>query len=235
MTIYSYVALIMFALLVVFTFRVYFLFFGKQEFNSARFIARVAIFGAISSVLYVVPVFNFQLPFIPSFLSIHFDEIPAFVCGFAYGPLSGIAVLAIKSIVKLPFSSTLCVGEIGDFILSSIYVGIATFIYSKKRNLKGVGIGFLLSSLVQIVCSLLVNIYVLIPFYLWMLKIEPEAMLGIMNTVNPLINDVKWSYGLLAVVPFNAIKDVLVVIITFIVYRSIHVFLRFSPKKKTRL
>lgn len=235
MTIYSYVALIIFALLVVFTFRVYFLFFGKQEFNSARFIARVAIFGAISSVLYVVPVFNFQLPFIPSFLSIHFDEIPAFVCGFAYGPLSGIAVLAIKTIVKLPFSSTLCVGEIGDFILSSIYVGIATFIYSKKRNLKGVGIGFLLSSLVQIVCSLLVNIYVLIPFYLWMLKIEPEAMLGIMNTVNPLINDVKWSYGLLAVVPFNAIKDVLVVIITFIVYRSIHVFLRFSPKKKTRL
>lgn len=235
MTIYSYVALIIFALLVVFTFRVYFLFFGKQEFNSARFIARVAIFGAISSILYVVPVFNFQLPFIPSFLSIHFDEIPAFVCGFAYGPLSGIAVLAIKTIVKLPFSSTLCVGEIGDFILSSIYVGIAAFIYSKKRNLKGVGIGFLLSSLVQIVCSLLVNIYVLIPFYLWMLKIEPEAMLGIMNTVNPLINDVKWSYGLLAVVPFNAIKDVLVVIITFIVYRSIHVFLRFSPKKKTRL
>ncbi len=234
MTLYSYFALIIFALLLIFTFRIYFLFFGKAEFNPVKFIARVAIFGAISSVLYVVPFFNFQLPFVPPFLSIHFDEVPAFVCGFAYGPISGIAVLAIKTLVKLPFSSSLCVGELGDFLLSSIYVGVATFIYSKKRNLKGVGLGFLISSFIQIGCALLVNVYALIPFYLWMLKIEPMAMLGIMNKANPLIVDIKWSYGLLAVIPFNVIKDVLVVIITFIVYRSIHVFLRFTPKKKTR-
>ena len=63
---------------------------GQRKFNSTRFIARVAIFGAFASILYVVPIFTINLPFIPSFLSLHFDEIPCFIAGFAYGPLSGI-------------------------------------------------------------------------------------------------------------------------------------------------
>lgn len=234
MSIYSYVALVIFAILIVITFKVYFTFNTRRDFNSARFIARIAMFGAISAILYTIPIFNINLPFIPSFLSLHFDEIPAFICGFAYGPVSGIAVIAIKTVIKLPMTSTLCVGELADFILSSIYVGLTTFIYSKKRNLKGVALGFGISSLIQILCGMILNVYVLIPFYLWMLKISEDGLLQIMHFANPAIKNVGWSYALLAVAPFNAIKDTIVIILTFIIYRSLHVFLRFSPKKKTQ-
>ena len=69
-----------------------FLFYGKthqdHHFDWVRFISRVAIFGAISTILYIVPVFQIQLPFVPSFLQLHFDEIPAFIAGYAYGPWS---------------------------------------------------------------------------------------------------------------------------------------------------
>ena len=234
MSIYSYVALALFVIVLVLTFKVYFSFNTKREFNVTRFIARVAMFGAISAILYTVPIFNIKLPFIPSFLSLHFDEIPAFICGFAYGPISGIAVIAIKTIVKLPMTSTLCVGEFADFVLSSIYVGLTTFIYSKKRNLKGVAIGFGIGTIVQIICGVILNVYLLIPFYLWMLKITPEGLLQIMRYANPAISDVGWSYGLLAVAPFNAIKGAIIIVLTFIIYRSLHVFLRFTPKKKTQ-
>jgi hypothetical protein len=66
------------------------LFYGKNRpdhhFDWVRFISRVAIFGAISTILYIVPVFQIQVPFAPEFLKLHFDEIPAFIAGYAYGP-----------------------------------------------------------------------------------------------------------------------------------------------------
>ena len=32
----------------------------------------------------------------------------------------------------------------------------------------------------------------------------------------------------MAVLPFNLLKDAIVIVVTFLVYRSIHVFLRFN-------
>ena len=58
----------------------------QKQFSWARFAARVGIFGALSTILYVVKIFEIHLPFFPSFLALHFDEIPAFIAGFAYGP-----------------------------------------------------------------------------------------------------------------------------------------------------
>jgi riboflavin transporter FmnP len=47
-----------------------------------------------------------------------------------------------------------------------------------------------------------------------------------MQKAMPFITDVKWSYAVAAVLPFNLLKDALVIVITFIVYHYIHRFLR---------
>ena len=87
-------------------------FYLKKHPNSisVRFISRVAIFTAMATILYVVPIFQFKLPFFPAFLEIHLDEIPSMIAGFAFGPWVGIATVFLKSIIKLPFSSTMYVG-----------------------------------------------------------------------------------------------------------------------------
>lgn len=212
----------------VITFRLYFSFFPKRNYNPTKFIARVAMFGAFSAILYVVPIFTVNLPFIPSFLSLHFDEIPAFIAGFAYGPWCAFAVIAIKTIIKLPMTSTLCVGELTDFLLSCVYVGTATFIYKRKRNLKGVAIGFGVSTLLQVLSAMLLNVYAMIPFYMSLYGINEEGLLAVMQLANPAIKDIGWSYAVFAVLPFNLIKDAIVVALTFVVYRSIHKLLRFD-------
>ena len=66
----------------------------------------------------------------------------------------------------------------------------------------------------------ILNVYLLIPFYLWMLKITPEGLLQIMRYANPAISDVGWSYGLLAVAPFNAIKDAIIIVLTCIIFQE---------------
>lgn len=228
------VMIVLFVALALITGKVYAAFYPSRQYSPVRMITRIAVFGAMSTILYVIPVFKFSLPFFPSFLEIHIDEIPAFIAGFAYGPWTGIAVIAIKTVMKFVFNgvtATLGVGELTDLILSSLYVGIATFIYTKKRNLKGVAIGFGVATLVQVFVAMVVNVYVMIPFYMNVMNFPVDGLLRMMQVANPAITDVGWSYAFFAVLPFNLVKDAIVIVITFILYRSLHMFLRFEGKK----
>ena len=231
---YRIVMIVLFVALVLITGKVYAAFYPSRQYSPVRMITRIAVFGAMSTILYVIPVFKFSLPFFPSFLEIHVDEIPAFIAGFAYGPWTGIAVIAIKTVMKFVFNgvtATLGVGELTDLILSSLYVGIATFIYTKKRNLKGVAIGFGVATLAQVFVAMLINVYVMIPFYMNVMNFPVDGLLRMMQVANPAIKDVGWSYAFFAVLPFNLVKDAIVIVITFILYRSLHMFLRFEGKK----
>lgn len=200
----------------------------KARFSTTKLIARIAIFGAMAAILYAVPFFTIKLPFFPSFLSLHFDEVPAFIAGFAYGPVAGFGVLLIKTIIKLPFTSTATVGEFGDLLLSAIYLIPVCLIYKKWRNLKGVAIGFSVGTVLQAIAGMVLNVYVYIPFYSVFYGIPMEGLLSLCQLANPAITDVGWSYAVLAVLPFNLLKDAIVIVLTFFVYRSIHVFLRFN-------
>lgn len=233
----KYIALGAFLLTTALLFRVYFDFFPRKEYNRIRFLARVGIFGAISTLLYAVPMFKFALPIFPSFLEIHIDEIPAFIAGFAYGPSAGLAVIGIKTALKflLGGTSTLGVGELTDLILSSVYVFITTFIYKKRRNLKGVTIGFAIGTVIQVVLAMVLNVYVMIPFYSQVMGFPIASLLKMMQTANPSISDVGWSYAFFAVLPFNLIKNAIVIVITFLMYRSLHVFLRFEGRGKKKV
>ena len=55
-----------------------------EKKNRTRFIVRVAVFGGFSAILYCVPFLKFPVPFFPSFLEFHFDEIPAFLVSMFY-------------------------------------------------------------------------------------------------------------------------------------------------------
>lgn len=206
--------------------------FRFKKINLVRFMSRAAIFGALSAILYIVPFLKFPLPFFPSFLEFHFDEIPVFIAGFAYGPLNAFAVLIVKTIIKLPFTSTLTVGEWADLIYSSAFVIPAAIIYQKRRDIKGVIAGFSLGFVIQVVVSLVFNVYIMIPFYMFVMGFPEAAILAMAQAANPAVTDIGWSLGFLAIVPFNLLKNTMVVIMTFLVYKSIHRFMdRFEEKK----
>ncbi len=200
---------------------------GKRK-TPVRLCARIAVFGALSAILYVVPVFQIHLPFFPSFMALHFDEIPAFIAGFAYGPLAAIGSLVIKTIIKLPFTSTMCVGELSDLLYSLAFVIPTVLVYKKWRNLKGVALGFSVGLVSQLAVSLIMNIYVMLPFYMFVMGFPEGALLSLCQAANPKITSLGWPYGLFAVLPLNAMKDAIVIVITFIVYRYVHVLLRFD-------
>ena len=77
------------------------------------------------------------MPIFPSFLEFHFDEIPLFIAGFAYGPLVAFGSILVKTIIKLPFTGTMLVGELSDLLFSTAFVLPSAIIYKKMRNIKG--------------------------------------------------------------------------------------------------
>lgn len=208
-------------------------FYGRTQsnhhFDWVHFITRVGIFGAISTVLYVVPIFHFNLFFLPSFLELHFDEIPAFIAGFAYGPWTAFGILFIKTIIKVMMGSqTMYIGELSDLIYSTVFVIPAVWIYQKKRNMKGVAIGFGVSTILHLIVTSIVNVFMMLPFYMSLYGMTYEGLLALCQLANPAIKDLYWGYTLFANLPLNLIKDAIVIAVTFVVYRSIHKLLHYD-------
>jgi len=197
---------------------------GHSKYNfGTKQMVRVAIFGALSGIFYIF--IKFPVPFFPSFLEFHFDEIPAFIASFAYGPVVGILVLLVKTIIKLPLTVSFGVGELSDLIFSTAFILPASLIYKRHRNFKGVVIGLVIGTVFQLIVSLVTNVYITIPFYIKVMEYPEFAILGMCQKANPKITDLKWSYGFVAVVPFNVMKDAAVIVLTLLTYKSVHRFI----------
>jgi len=207
--------------------------FFKSNPMSTRFIARTAVFAAISIVLYTVPFLKFSLPIFPAFLEIHLDEIPAFMAGFAYGPLAGFLVILVKTLVKLPLTSTACVGEVADFIYSVAFVVPAALIYKKKRNIKGALISMLIATIIQLLVASSITSFVMLDIYGKLFSLSRETILRMCQAVNPLFKEVTdtgtsflFRFMLLISIPFNLIKDAIVFLITFLLYKRLRLLFK---------
>ena len=197
----------------------------KKSILNTKFITRSAVFAAISIILYIVPYFNLALPFFPSFLKIHIDEIPAFIAGFAYGPLSAVFIILVKTLAKLPMTSTAGVGELTDLVYSIIFVLPATIIYKKKKTLRGALIGLGVSTLVQLIVSSFITTFVILDFYIFVMGWPESVILGMCQAINPAITSLRWPFLFMVALPFNALKDFVVVLITMLLYKRLHTFI----------
>ena len=195
---------------------------GKKSPITTKFIARTGLFAAISIILYLVPGLKFSVPFFPSFLEFHFDEVPALIAGFAYGPLSGFFVILIKTLVKLPMTNTMGVGELADFIYSVAFIIPAALIYKKNRNIKGAFIALLVATAIQVVVSALITSFLILDFYIFMMGWPKVVILNMCKAANPRVTSLGWTFFFYVGLPFNALKDAMVVVITFILYKRLH-------------
>lgn len=195
---------------------------GKKSPITTKFIARTGLFAAMSIILYLVPGLKFSVPFFPSFLEFHFDEVPALIAGFAYGPLSGFFVILVKTIVKLPMTNTMMVGELADFIYSSLFVIPAAIIYKRHRSIKGALVGLLIATVIQVIGSALITSFLILDFYIFMMGWPKVVILNMCKAANPNVTSLGWTFFFFVALPFNAMKDAMVVIITFLLYKRLH-------------
>lgn len=183
-------------------------------------ISRIAIFGGLSIILYMVPGLQFSLPFAPVFLKIHLDEIPVLLAGFAYGTPTAFFLILIKCLFKLitDIPATAGVGVLADFIYGCAFIIPATLIYNKKRTFSGVIVAITIGVISNLIFSCIVGLYTIFPMYGYIYgESVIVGMFQVFDSSIKSITDFKIAYEFL--LPFNFIKDAIVVFSTLIIYK----------------
>ena len=175
----------------------------------------IALMGVLS---FIIMFLEFPLPIFPEFMKIDLSDIPGIIVGFAFGPLSGVAVELVKNILHLLRTTTGGVGELANFIVGSAFIIPAALVYRKRQSVSGMIVGFVLGTIGMAIVGALANYFILIPFYQKFMPLE--AIIGMAAAVNALIVDLK-TYILYVVIPFNLIKGVAVSVLTALVYKRV--------------
>ena len=187
--------------------------------RGARYVAFVAMFGAIAAVLML---FEIPLFFAPSFYKIDLSEIPVLMCSFYLGPVAGVICELLKIIVKLLLkgTSTMFVGDFANFVVGCTFVLPASIIYHVKKSKKTAIIGMASGTAVMTVFGSLFNAVYLLPKFATIFGMPLEAIIGMGTEVNRAINSVS-TLVLFAVVPFNLLKGIIVSVATFFLYKRL--------------
>lgn len=195
----------------------------KVNYKSTKVMVQIAMLSAVAIILML---FDFPLPFAPSFYKLDFSDLPVVIGAFAIGPVAGVMVEAIKILLNFLVngSTTAGVGEFANFVIGCAFVLPAALIYSRNKSKKSAVIGLIVGTGLMTIAGCIINAYVLLPAYAAAFHWEIAALVELGHAVNPAIHSL-WSFILLAVAPFNLVKGTLVSGITLVIYKKIRVIL----------
>lgn len=185
-------------------------------------VSKIAIFSALTFVLYLL---NFPLAGIfPAFLELNFSDVPLLIGGFALGPVSGSIIVVMRMLFKLPLTTTAGVGELSDLIIGLSLVLPSSIIYKKNRTVKGALIGMLSGGALSVAASLIINRFLIIPFYVKLFfSGNWEPLLSMCRVVLKNINRENFYTLYLwgAVLPFNLLRWAVSGALSFVLYKRV--------------
>ena len=189
----------------------------QNSTSKVRVLTGTAMLGAVAAVLMYL---EFPIPIMPAFVKLDVSELPALIASFAYGPVSGVLVCLIKNLIKLPSTSTAAVGELFNFVMGALFVGVAGIVYKRNKTRKGAIVGALLGALVMAVVSVPYNYFIVYPAYVVMYHLPLEAIIGMYQAINPSVDGLLTCL-LVFNLPFTFVKGVLDAVLCFLVYKPL--------------
>ena len=191
----------------------------KSRILSTKKIAMIGMFSAISGILYC---FDFALPIAPTFYKLDFSELPALICGFAFGPVAGVLVEFLKVVIKLLFksTSTAFVGDLANFLIGCMLVLPASVIYGFKKTKKMSRIALLTGVIVMTVFGTWFNAVYLLPTFSTLYGLPLDSIIAMGTAINGSVNNI-YSFVIIMVAPMNIIKGTVVSVLTLLVYKKL--------------
>ena len=174
---------------------------------------RLRIFVTIamlSSISFVLMLFNFPLPWFPAFLQIDFSDVPALIATLTMGPVAGIVVELIKNILDWIYSGSptgMPVGHIANFTTGILFILPVYFIYKKIPSATGLIVGLVTGTVVMSVGMAFLNYVAFLPMYGYFMNFYVDDMLGM---------------AVKAILPFNLLKGVMLIAIVTVLFRTMN-------------
>ncbi|MBE6065486.1 ECF transporter S component [Clostridium cochlearium] len=189
----------------------------------------------LSTIAFLLMYIELAVPFFPEFLKIDISDIPALMGAFALGPVEGVIIQLLKNILHGIFATkTGFVGEVANFVVGSVLVFVAGYIYRNNKSKRSAFVGLVAGTITMSVIAGILNLYVFIPLYQKILHIPIEAFVQMTAKVNPSVNSlgtlVLWS-----IVPFNLLKGVFISALTMGMYKKVSPILHEEGIKKGQI
>ena len=136
--------------------------------------------------------------------------------------MAGVLIELIKNILHIVIrgTSTMVVGELANFVVGSVFVYVAGWMYHREKNLKNAVVGMILGTIAMTVVMSFVNYFIMIPFYAKLFGMPLDKIVAMGSAVNKYVVDLK-SLIVYAVAPFNLLKGVIVTLITLLLYKKV--------------
>ena len=179
---------------------------------SVGVMTRVAILAAAASILFLI-----QIPIV-AFYKLDLSNIPVLLGAFSMGPIPGMMILALKSLIGLLSSSSAGIGELADFIMGAALLIPASLIYHRNKSRKSALIGMVVGTLCTAVVGVLVNKFIMLPFYMGAFHMSMDAIVASAKVGGI---DSEWKLLLLITGPFNLLKGAVLSIVTFLIYKPL--------------
>ena len=177
-------------------------------------LTRCGLLGAMAVILYYI-----EIPVV-AFYKLDVSTLPAILAGFAMGPMQGMAVIVIKNLVHMLGTSTACVGELADILMSGAFVVTASLFYRRRKTRRGALEAMLLGIAAMTVAGVLVNYYILIPAYQTLMNLPLEAIIGMGQAAVPAV-DSALKLVLLITAPFNVLKGGVLSALAYLLYKRV--------------
>ena len=186
----------------------------KKKTLSVQYLTRIAVLTALSSILFMI-----SIPIV-AFYSLDLSNLPVLLGAFSMGPVAGLIILGLKSLIGCLTSSTMYVGELADFIMGAAILLPAALIYQRNKSRKGALIGMITGTVALILAGCLTNAYLLIPFYMKAFGMPMEAIIGMCAQALPFV-DTELKVILFVTAPFNLLKGVVLCVLTYMIYKPL--------------
>lgn len=191
-----------------------------------KLIKKISLSAILGAMGFVLMLLEFPLPFIiPSFIKLDFSEIPALIATFAYGPILGILVCLIKNLLHLFVTTSAGVGELSNFLMGAIFVGVAGITYKRMHSRKGALVGALIGAFIMAVVSIFTNYFIVYPAFVVIYGMPMEAILGMYKQLLPAADNL-FKALVIFNVPFNLAKGMLDAAVCFVIYKRISPLLK---------
>lgn len=201
----------------------------KKTGNTERILTtrKLTMIGMFSAIAAILMIFEFPMPFAPSFYKLDFSEIPVLITAFAFGPVAGVMVEFCKIVLNLLMDSTTTafVGELANFMVGCSFILPASIIYLHKKNRKSAVIGCVIGTICLTIFGTSFNAIYLVPKFAELYGMPLEAIIGMGTAINPAITDLT-TLVMFAVAPLNIIKGVSVSVITMLIYKKLSRFMK---------
>ncbi len=178
----------------------------------------LVVTAMLSAIGYVLMLFDFSVPFMPSFIKLDISELPALIASFSLGPVYGVVVCLVKNLLNTLQSQTLGIGDLSNFLLGTMFVFPAGLIYQRMKSRKGALIGSLAGAVIMAVGSVFTNIFLVYPLYYNLMS--KEAILNAYQAIIPSMESVEQSI-ICFNMPFTFLKAMISVLVTFLIYKRI--------------